>query len=157
MSDETAHFPSADESGPAVRAADGRSPGDPAALVARGIGGRVELAGDRVRLRKGGVFGHLVELLRLGHGVIENSIAIEQITAVEIVATMLLPSFIRISYAGGPTPTGRFLGDALAENALVMNLFDNRRFYQVKQRIERLQSAPLAARAPISNVGRATA
>lgn len=150
MSEENAQFGAAgDETG--------ADASDPAPLVAVGIGGRVELAGDRLRLVKGGVFGHLVELLWLGHGVLENSIAVAEITAVEIVETMLLPSFIRFSYAGAPTPTGHFLGDALAENALVMNLFDNRGFYRVMARIEVLQNMPLAAHPPMPNAARTTA
>ena len=139
MSDESAQFGTADEAAP-DRAPPPPAPDDPVELVAVGIGGRVELADSRVRLLKGGVFGHLVELLWLGHGVLESTIAVEQIAAVDIVETMLLPSFIRFSYAGGPKPSGHFLDDALAENALLMNLFDNRGFYRLKERIEGLQA-----------------
>jgi hypothetical protein len=158
VSDETTQFvPTGDEIGPPGSAAQNSPADDPAALVAVGIGGSVELAGDRLRLVKGGVFGHLVELLWLGHGVLDNSIAIERITAVEIVETMLMPSFIRFSYAGSPAPTGHFLGDALAENALVMNLIDNRGFYRVKERIEHFRGAPPAAGMLMLDAQRTTA
>lgn len=150
MSEETAQFPAGERT---ALAPTSHGP----ALVAVGIGGRIELAGDRLHLVKGGLFGHLVEILWLGHGVLENSIAIAEITAVEIVKTILLPSFIRISYAGGPKPSGRFLEDALAENALLMNLFDNRGFYRVKEGIEGSRNLALVADAAMSHAGRTTA
>ncbi len=119
----------------------------PPAIVATGIGGRLELVDNHLRLIKGGIFGHLVELLWLGHGVLIKSIPLRQIAAIEIVRPMLLPDFVRIAYAGAPTPKGHFLEDALADNALIMNPFDNRRFYEIKERIE-AYAGPEAAMAP---------
>lgn len=121
------------------------APRDAPRLVAVGVGGRLELAGEEIRLIKGGVFGHAVELLWLGYGMIDKSIPISQISAVEIVKPILLPDFFRLSYPGSPRQTGRYLDDALAENALIMNLFDNRKFYELKAWIDRwnnLQPAP---------------
>ena len=56
-------------------------------VVAVGIGGRIELTAEQVMLIKGGVFGHAVELLWLGYGIIEKSIPVRTISAVEIVTT----------------------------------------------------------------------
>jgi hypothetical protein len=109
----------------------------PPILVAIGLGGRIELTAEHVRLQKGGVFGHAVELLWLGHGVSEKSIPVWEIAAVEIVKPILLPDFIRFSYPGSPSEHGRYLDDSLAENALIMNLIDNRAFYAIKDWIER--------------------
>ena len=106
-------------------------------LVATGIGGRLESTAEHIRLVKGGVFGHLTEALWLGHTVGENTIPIREIAAVEIVRPILLPDFIRFSYPGGPRGTGRYLEDALAENALMMNIIDNRAFYAIKDWIDR--------------------
>jgi hypothetical protein len=106
------------------------------ALVAVGIGGRIELVAEQIRLVKGGVFGHAVELLWLGYGVIEKSIPVREISAVEIVKPLLMPDFIRFSYPGSPRQTGSYLDDALAENALIMSWFDNRPFYRLKAWIE---------------------
>ena len=106
-------------------------------VVAAGIGGRIELTAEQVRLIKGGVFGHAVELLWLGYGVIEKSIPVRTISAVEIVRPLLLPNFIRFSYPGSPRQTGNYIDDALAENALVMGWFDNRSFYRIKAWIDR--------------------
>ena len=106
-------------------------------LVAVGIGGRLELAAEQIRIVKGGVFGHAVELLWLGYGITEKTIPIRQISAVEIVKPLLLPGFIRFSHPGSPRQTGNYLDDALAENALLMSWFDNRVFYRIKAWIDR--------------------
>ena len=111
-------------------------------LVAVGIGGRLELTAEQIRLVKGGVFGHLVELLWLGYGVTEKSIPVREISAVEIVKPLLLPDFIRFSYPGSPRQTGSYIDDALAENALVMSWFDNRAFYRIKTWIDRWPHLP---------------
>ena len=107
-----------------------------ARLVAIGLGGRVELWSEEIRIIKGGVFGHLAELLRLGYGVGQSTLFIAGITAVEIVRSIILPDFIRFSYAGSPPLTGDYTHDALAENALIMNVFDNRKFYDLKEALE---------------------
>jgi hypothetical protein len=111
-------------------------------LVAIGIGGRIELVAEQIRLIKGGIFGHAVELLWLGYGVIEKSIPMREISAVEIVKPLLMPDFIRFSYPGSPRQTGSYIDDALAENALIMSWFDNRAFYRIKARIERSPHLP---------------
>ncbi|MGH6682923.1 MAG: hypothetical protein ACRECA_03180, partial [Pseudolabrys sp.] len=91
---------------------------------------------------KGGVFGHAVDLLWLGYGVSENTIPVRAISAVEIVRPLIVPDFIRFSYPGSPSQTGRYIDDALAENALVMSWLDNRPFYRIKAWIERWPHVP---------------
>jgi hypothetical protein len=115
-----------------------RSPhAPPPILVATGIGGRLELTAQHVRLVRGGISGHIFEFLWLGTGVSDKSIPIWEIAAVEIVKPILLPDFIRFSYPGSPPESGRYVEDALAENALIMNLIDNRAFYAIKDWIDR--------------------
>ena len=121
---------------------DGRTAAHPAAtaehpLVAVGIGGRLELTDGSIRIIKGGVMSHAVAFLWLSHGMIEKRIALARVTSVEIVTPTFLPAFIRVTYAGSPPQTGRYLADSLAENALVMNFVDNRTFYEIAKRIER--------------------
>jgi len=120
------------------------------ALVAVGIGGRIELVAEQIRLIKGGVFGHAVELLWLGYGVTLKSIPIREIAAVEIVKPLFLPDFIRFSYPGSPPQTHNYIDDALAENALIMSWFDNRAFYEIKARIDRWPHLP--PRPPVSGI-----
>jgi hypothetical protein len=69
-----------------------------------------------------------------------KTIPVAAITSVEIVRALVLPDFIRVTYASNPPQTGRYLDDALAENALMMNLVDNRIFYEIRDRIIRSQS-----------------
>ena len=112
------------------------------ALVAVGIGGRIELMDEQIRLIKGGVFGHAVELLWLGYGVTLKSIPVREISAVEIVKPLVLPDFIRFSYPGSPPRTNNYIDDALVENALIMSWFDNRAFYEIKTWIDRWPHLP---------------
>ncbi len=106
-------------------------------LVAVGIGGRLELTGEHIRLVKGGISGHAFEFLGPGTGISDKSTPIWEIAAVEIVKPILLPDFIRFSYPGSPPESGRYIADALAENALIMNVIDNRTFYAIKEWIDR--------------------
>ena len=116
----------------------------PPVLVAVGIGGRIELVAEQIRLIKGGVFGHAVELLWLGYGITEMSIPVREIAGVEIVKPWFLPGFIRFSYPGSPPQTGNYIDDALAENALIMSWLDNRAFYRLKAWLDRWSPVSLA-------------
>jgi len=107
-----------------------------AALVAAGIGGRLELSRNEIRIIKDGAWGYIVEALWLGYGIMEKRIFLDQVAAVEIVQMIIFPSFIRFSYPGSPALTGHYVEDALAENALIMNPFDQRKFYELKGRID---------------------
>ncbi|SRR5260221_5185489 len=109
-----------------------------AILVAKGVGGRLELSRNELRIIKDGTWGHLVELLHLGYGLMEKRIFLDQIAAVEIVKMIVAPDFIRFAYNGSPVLTGHYLDDALAENALIMNPFDQRKFYALKDRMDQL-------------------
>src|SRR5258708_36598676 len=105
-----------------------------AMLVARGIGGRLELSRNELRIIKDGTWGHLVELLHLGYGLMEKRIFLDQIAAVEIVKMIVAPDFIRFAYNGNPVLTGHYLDDWLTENALIMNPFAQRKFDALKNR-----------------------
>jgi hypothetical protein len=106
-------------------------------LVATGIGGHVELGNGEIRIVKDTVLGHLVDLIWFAYGVQEKRIPLSAVTSIEIIRPLILPDVFRVSYAGGPPQTGHYLRDALAENALMMNMFDNRAFYDVRDRVTR--------------------
>jgi len=125
--------------------------GPPPILVAIGIGGRLELTANHIRLVKGGIFGHLFELLWLGTGISDKSIAVREISSVEIVKPILLPDFIRFSYDGSPPGSGRYIEDVLAENALIMNLVDHRAFYAIKDWIDRWPASLVVAESTIAS------
>ncbi len=108
-------------------------------LVVRGTGGRLVLWEDQVWLIKYGLFSGFVNRFDFGLGKINKSIVIKQISSVTIVQPMLFPSFITFAYPGSPASTGNLMRDALAENALLMNLFDNRRFFELKAHMDRLR------------------
>ena len=107
-------------------------------LVARGTGGHLELWEDQLWLIKCGLFSGFGNLFGFGLGKINKSIVIKQISSVTIVKPMLFPNFITFTYPGSPASTGNFMRDALAENALLMNFFDNRSFFDLKECMDRL-------------------
>jgi hypothetical protein len=114
-----------------------------AIMVARGLGGRLELYPDRVRIVRDGYFNYLLGILARRPALIETTIALEQIAAFDIVHPVLFNDFVYVAYPGSPPLTGHSLQDSTAENALLMNFFDNRRFYTIKRRIDAMISRPI--------------
>ena len=112
-----------------------------AALVAVGVGGRIELSLNEIRIIKDGAWGYAVEVLWLGYGILDKRLFLDQIAAVDIVQMIVLPSFIRFAYQGSPPLTGHYVADALAENSLIMNPFDQRKFHELKDRIDQFIAA----------------
>lgn len=112
-----------------------------ASMKAKGVGGEIELIGNRLRLTKGGVFGFLATLLGIEGGYVERTIRVSDISSVEIDKPALLFRYIRFSYPGAPQLTGNDLHDMMAENAMLMSLIDNRKFYEIKEQIEMLMDA----------------
>ncbi len=112
-----------------------------AALVAVGVGGRIELSLNEIRIIKDGAWGYAVEGLWLGYGILDKRLFLDQIAAVDIVQMIVLPSFIRFAYQGSPPLTGHYVTDALAENSLIMNPFDQRKFHELKDRIDQFIAA----------------
>lgn len=109
-------------------------------LVAIGLGGRVEIVNGEIRIVKNTALGHLIDLIWFAYGVMEKRIPLSEVTSIEIIRPLILPDFFRVTYAGSPPQTGHYLRDALAENALMMNMFDNRAFYEVRDRVTQLAS-----------------
>lgn len=105
-------------------------------LRAKGTGGVIELSGNRLRLTKGGIFGFLATILGIEGGYVERTIRVSEISAVEIDKPALFFRYIRFSYPGAPQLTGNDAHDMMAENAMLMSLIDNRKFYEIKDRIE---------------------
>lgn len=112
-----------------------------AGLVARGLGGRLSLVGNRLMMSKGGLFGLLATLLGFEGAFMERALRISQISAIEIDKPALFLRYMRISYPGAPQQTGNNLRDMMAENAILMSLFDNRPFYRIMARIEAMMDA----------------
>jgi hypothetical protein len=105
-------------------------------LVAKCIGGRIELHGNVLHIYKGGIFGFLVSLFGIQGGFAERIIPLADISAVDCENPPFLPRYIRFSYQGSPPQTGSNLVDMMAENAMIMGLFDNRPLYRIKAKIE---------------------
>ncbi|HYD65090.1 hypothetical protein [Azospirillum sp.] len=119
--------------------------------IARGVGGRLELTGNRLRIVKGGIFGYIITLLGIEGGFVERTVRVSQISSIELDVPVMFFRFIRMSYPGSPTMSGHTFLDMMAENAVLMSLVDNRPFYALVERIEAMmdaEGAPALERLP---------
>jgi hypothetical protein len=115
----------------------------PPLIVARGIGGRLELYKDCIRIKRDGYVNYLLNWLAQRPAFIDTTIPLERVSSFDIVQPVLFNDFVVISYPGSPRLTGRSLHDAMAESSLLMNFFDNREFYDVKRAFQRLTARPV--------------
>lgn len=105
-------------------------------IVAKGTGGRLELHGNTLHLTKGGLFGFFVTLLGLHGGHAHQTIRVSDISAIEFEKHGLFFHYVRFCYPGAPKESGNHLHDMMADNALLMSMFDNRGLYRIKEKIE---------------------
>jgi hypothetical protein len=105
-------------------------------MVAHGIGGRIELYHHAVRIVRHGYVNFLLTWLGGRPAFVNTVIAIDEISSFDIIEPVFFNDYVSISYPGSPRLTGRNLGDSLAENALLMNFFDNRAFYELRRRYQ---------------------
>lgn len=113
----------------------------PGAVSASGIGCRLELNGNQLRIVKGGALGLIASIFGYEGGFAERTIRVSDISAIEIDSPLLMFKYMRFSYPGASQPSGHPIRDMLAENAVIMSLIDNRRLYALKYRIERSMNA----------------
>jgi hypothetical protein len=115
----------------------------PLLMVARGIGGRIELYDNCIRIKRDGYVNYLLNWLAQRPAFIDMTIPLERVSSFDIIQPVLFNDFVVIAYPGSPPLTGQSLYDAMAEGSLLMNFFDNREFYAVKREFQRLTSRPL--------------
>jgi hypothetical protein len=110
-------------------------------MMAKGTGGRLELHGNTLHLTKGGIFGFFVTLLGLHGGHAHQTIRVSDISAIEFEKHGMFFHYVRFCYPGAPKESGNHLHDMMADNALLMSIFDNRGLYRIKERIEHSMEA----------------
>jgi len=107
-------------------------------IVVRGLGGRLEIDGHIIRLRRSGPFALFLTLLGYQNAFLDKSIWIDRLSTIDIVHPFFALDYIRFCYPGSPNLSGKPLQDALADNALLLNPFDHRGFNALKTRLETL-------------------
>jgi|GEM_PF-5231563 len=112
-------------------------------LMAKGTGGRLELHGNTLHLTKGGLFGFFVGLIGLHGGHAHQTIRVSDISAIEFEKHGVFFHYVRFCYPGAPRESGNHLHDMMADNALLMSVFDNRALYRIKERIEQSMEAKI--------------
>jgi hypothetical protein len=115
----------------------------PLLMVAYGIGGRIELYNNCIRIRRDKYVNYLLNWLAGRPAFIDTTIPLEEVSSFDIIQPVLLNDFVAIAYPGSPPLTGRSLYDAMAENALLMGFFDNREFYALKRGFQKITARPV--------------
>lgn len=108
--------------------------GQPPIMEAHGWGGLIALYADRVEIRRVGFLHVLMDVLPLHIPRVDSSIFLDTITAIEVVRPLTMIEFVRFAYAGDPgshATHGGYWASAFADNAVMMNLLDNRGFYRL--------------------------
>ena len=103
-----------------------------------GVGGSVTLFEKELLIVRNGWVNHLLRWVSGATPRIERSIPLRHISGVAIVKPLLLNEYFLIAYPGAPPATGYQLHDAISENAVMMNFFDNRAFYRLKDELDTL-------------------
>ncbi len=103
-----------------------------------GVGGSVTLFEKELLIVRNGWVNHLLRWVSGATPRIERTIPLRHISGVAIVKPLLLNEYFLIAYPGAPPATGYQLHDAISENAVMMNFFDNRAFYQLKDKLNAL-------------------
>ncbi|MGA0344795.1 MAG: hypothetical protein ACO35B_09885 [Luminiphilus sp.] len=103
-----------------------------------GVGGSVTLFEKELLIVRNGWVNHLLRWVSGATPRIERTIPLRHISGVAIVKPLLLNEYFLIAYPGAPPATGYQLHDAISENAVMMNFFDNRAFYRLKDKLDTL-------------------
>lgn len=119
--------------------------GDTVLASLHGMGGHLVLHADRLRILRHGPWFTAVNLLSHLEREMETTILLRGLVGVHLVRSLLLVQFLRLTYAGAPTPTGHYLRDAFAENAFMFSLADNRPLQAMAARITQAARAAGAA------------
>lgn len=106
-------------------------------LIVRGTGCRLELSQNQIRIVKGGIVGLVVTMLGYKGGFLDRTMKVTDISVVEITEPVFLFRYMRFTYPGAPSRNGHNLQDMLAENAVIMSLWDDRNFYKLREQIEK--------------------
>jgi hypothetical protein len=116
---------------------------NPSLMTVDGWGGRVELHEKSIRIIRYGFIYHVLQFLAGAAPRISVDIPLAQVAAISIIKPLFLNQIFFISHPGSPVLSGRWMRDASAESALMMNLADNRGFYALKRLAEsRVDRAP---------------
>ena len=110
-------------------------------LVVRGTGCRLELSQNQLRIVKGGIVGLIVTLLGFKGGFIDRTLKVTDISAIEMTEPVFLLRYMRFTYPGAPSRNEHNVHDMLAENAVIMSLWDDRNFYRLRELIEKSMNA----------------
>ncbi len=107
-------------------------------MVVQVFGGRLEVYHNRIRIVRDGIINQLLELFGASSGNVDTTIMINKLSVINISSPFLINDFVYFGYPGSPPRTGHHLRDATAENAFMLNFFDNRRVFDAIELITEL-------------------
>lgn len=115
----------------------------------RMFGGQLRIYKERIQIERFGVINHLLEPFGATTGYSESTLLINKISLINIASPLILNDFLYFSYPGSPPRTGNVLRDATAENAIMMNFFDNRDVYDAIDLILTLGEGRIGSTIPL--------
>jgi hypothetical protein len=74
----------------------------PPLMVAHGIGGRLEIYSDCIRIKRDGYVNYLLTLLAGRPAFIDTTMPLEEIASFDIIQPVLFNDFVSIAYPGSP-------------------------------------------------------
>jgi hypothetical protein len=117
-------------------------------MVANGLGGSITLYRDRLVIARTGLLHVVMDAVFPHHPRVDTTIFLDDITAISIVRPMLMVEYVRFVFAGETPPDEEegYWSAAFADNAVMMNLFDNRAFYTFVKKVEELRARAVPGR-----------
>ncbi len=123
-------------------------------IVAKALGGRIELYSDRICIVRVGIINYLLNFIGGRVAVVESVFSLERVSGVAVVRPILWNDYLTVTYPGSPPQVGRPLIDATAENAIFLGFFDNRHIHRLVNLTRDLISASTKVRLAANGNGR---
>lgn len=108
-------------------------------MEAKGVNGRLELVGDKIRIIRKGAMSFITQGLK-GN----KDIQIKQISSIQFKAAgMLTDGYIQFGFLGGRESKGSWFAAITDENTITFNKKQQIKFEEIKSEVEKMISQPM--------------
>jgi hypothetical protein len=118
-----------------------------ALVTAKGIGGQVELSEDRITIKRKGAIAFMAHGLKG-----DKEILISQISAVQLRKAGVTNGYIQFSFLGGTEARGGFVDATHDENSVVFNVWQQKPFLVLKERLDEMLTSSRTGAKATSNL-----
>ena len=115
--------------------------------TAKGIGGGIELREDRITIKRKGAISFM------SHGMKgDKEILLSQISAVQLRKAGITNGYIQFSFLGGTEASGGFFNATRDENSVVFNVWQQKSFLALKEKLDQMLTSSRAGAKTPSNL-----